>query len=78
MNLKFVLVSSAVLVLSACASTPEPAPIVDNRPQQEAPPPVFSEPAPVAPVEQAPVLQAPTIYDGPSLGSIEQFQICLG
>ncbi len=78
MTIKFVIAGAALLVLSACASTPEPAPIVDNTPQQEAPPPVFSEPAPVKPVQQAPVVEIAPVYTGPAVGSSDQFKYIAG
>ena len=78
MTIKFVIAGAALLVLSACASTPEPAPIVDNTPQQEAPPPVFSEPAPVKPVQQAPVVEIAPVYTGPAVGSIDHFKYIAG
>lgn len=72
MNIRTLLATSAVFALAACASTPEPAPEPAPEPVAEAPAPVFTQPAPVAPVTQAPVVEAPAV-NLPTPGSVDDF-----
>lgn len=79
MNVKIILMSAVVLALSACASTPKQEEIVRTQPQEQVPPPVFSQPVPVKPVEQAPVQEiAPAIPQGPQPGTAEHFKYASG
>ncbi len=70
MSIRTFLMTGSIIVLSACASTPEPAPIVET-PVAEAPAPVFTQPAPVETVTQAPIA-APEV-NLPTAGSVEDF-----
>ena len=75
MNMKLALLGAALLVLSACASTPQQEVATTEPVQEQAPPPVFAEPAPVEPVTQ-PI--APAVPQGPIAGSIAHFKFMSG
>ncbi len=78
MNIKLLLISGVVLTLSACASTPDPAPI-KQQVQEQTPPPVF-EPEPQAPaareIVEAPIEEA--VPRGPAPGTSEHFKYTSG
>jgi len=79
MNIKIIMVSAVMLILTACASTPKPEPIAQRQPTEQVPPPVFSQPAPTAPVQQAtvaPIVQA--VPQGPQAGTAEHFKYMSG
>ena len=81
MNIKTLVIGAVVLMLSACASTPKQEEVVQTQPVQQVPPPVFAEPAPVAPIERAPIIAeviAPSVPQGPQPGSIDHFKYASG
>lgn len=71
------LIVSTLLVLTACASTPEPAPqVVEQKPVMQESPQVFEERAPVVQEPLADVVAAPVPaqpYTGPAPGSVDDF-----
>ena len=75
MNTKHILVGFILLGLSACASTPKSVPVVDKVTEQKAPPPVFAEPAPVAPIAQETVNDLPA---APAAGTLAHFKYVAG
>jgi len=78
MNVKIILMSAAILALSACASTPEQQEVV-QQPQEQLPPPVVSQPVPTAPVVETPVREvAPAIPQGPQPGTVADFKYSSG
>ncbi|MBL4852721.1 MAG: peptidoglycan-associated lipoprotein Pal [Robiginitomaculum sp.] len=76
MNIKLLMISAVVVTISACASTPEPAPV--KQVQEQAPPQVF-EPEPEAQITQE-VVEAPieAIPSGPIPGTSEHFKYVSG
>ncbi|MEE9272525.1 MAG: OmpA family protein [Robiginitomaculum sp.] len=77
MKMKLVLLGTALLVLSACASTPKQKLIAQKVPvQKKTPPPVSIVPAPVAPVIQTPT--ARVVMAGPFPGTIDDFRLQSG
>lgn len=67
-NLKLTAAAAVLIALGACASQPEPAPVVE-----EPAPVVETPPAP----EPEPVVEAP-VETGPLAGSIEDFRVNVG
>lgn len=79
MKMKFALIASAVFALSACATKPKPEPVVEQVVQTETPPPVFVQPAPTAPVQQAPIQEyVPAGPPAPQAGSAAHFAYVAG
>ena len=80
MRIKTLLIGGVVLALSACASTPKQEEVIQVQ-QEQVPPPVFSEPAPSTPIEQAPITEMtapPTVQQGPQPGTAEHFKYMSG
>ncbi len=79
MNKKIILLGAALFTLAACSTTPKQEPVVQQV-QEQTPPPVFSEPKPAAPIEQAPITPpiVQTIPQGPQPGTVEDFRYSSG
>ncbi len=80
MDSKWIAVTLGLGLLGACASKPDPVPVVDAKPPAEVTKPVMVVPEQkeVVIVEQVP--QAPTIqpYTGPTPGSLDDFKYTSG
>ena len=72
MNLKAILAGTAVLALSACASTPKQQDVVEIKP---APAPVTAQPVPAP---RVPVENVVPIYQGPQPGTVDHFKYVSG
>jgi len=77
MNLKLAMSLSAALLISACATKPEP--VVETAPPAPVEAPIQVAPAPAPVVEQAPIVQAPIANPNPNIpGSAGDFAFAAG
>ncbi len=72
MKLNTLIAVTFILMLSACASTPEPQPKIAENTQ---PAPVIEQPAPI---ERAPVETIVPEYQGPQPGTVDHFKFVSG